>query len=41
MNTPFWKKSDHVKDPSRLKNPEVVAKQIFDEDDGRKEILVD
>jgi NAD(P)-dependent dehydrogenase (short-subunit alcohol dehydrogenase family) len=41
MNTPFWNKTDHVKDPSRLKGPEVVAKQIFQEDDGRKEIVID
>lgn len=41
MNTPFWKNSSHVEDPSRLKGPEVVAKQIFTEDDGRKEIIID
>ncbi|WP_042142109.1 SDR family oxidoreductase [Paucisalibacillus sp. EB02] len=41
MNTPFWKKSNHVEDSSRLKGPEVVAKQIYAEDDGRKEIVVD
>jgi NAD(P)-dependent dehydrogenase (short-subunit alcohol dehydrogenase family) len=41
MNTPFWNKSNHVTDPSRLKGPEVVAKQIFAEDDGRKEIVID
>ncbi|GGA89266.1 SDR family NAD(P)-dependent oxidoreductase [Ornithinibacillus halotolerans] len=41
MNTPFWDKSEHVKDPTRLKGPEVVAQQIFAEDDGRKEIVID
>ncbi|GIO27853.1 SDR family NAD(P)-dependent oxidoreductase [Ornithinibacillus bavariensis] len=41
MNTPFWNKSKHVKDPSNLKAPEIVAEQIFAEDDGRKEIIID
>lgn len=41
MNTPFWDQSTHVKDPSQLKGPEVVAEQIFKEDDGRKEIIID
>ncbi|WP_173917129.1 SDR family oxidoreductase [Halobacillus sp. Marseille-Q1614] len=41
MNTPFWDESEHVKDPSQLKGPEVVADQIFKEDDGRAEIIVD
>ena len=41
MNTPFWNKSEHVKDSSHLKGPEVVANQIFAEDDGRREIVVD
>ncbi|WP_106494576.1 SDR family NAD(P)-dependent oxidoreductase [Lentibacillus sp. Marseille-P4043] len=41
MNTPFWDNSTHVKDASGLKGPEVVAEQIFREDDGRKEIFVD
>lgn len=41
MNTPFWNNSEHVQDPSRLKGPETVAKQIFQEDDGRKEIVID
>jgi NAD(P)-dependent dehydrogenase (short-subunit alcohol dehydrogenase family) len=41
MNTPFWNNSTHVPDPSRLKGPEVVAKQIFAEDDGRLEIVID
>ncbi|ELK48818.1 UNVERIFIED_CONTAM: SDR family NAD(P)-dependent oxidoreductase [Halobacillus marinus] len=41
MNTPFWDQSDHVENPGRMKGPEVVAEQIFQEDDGRKEIFVD
>lgn len=41
MNTPFWSNTDHVQDPSSLKGPEVVAKQIFAEDDGRLEIVID
>ncbi|WP_339216781.1 SDR family oxidoreductase [Ornithinibacillus sp. FSL M8-0202] len=41
MNTPFWSKSQHVDDPSRLKSPEIVAKQIYAEDDGRLEIVID
>lgn len=41
MNTPFWSNSQHVEDPSRLKSPEVVAKQIYAEDDGRLEIVID
>lgn len=41
MNTPFWEDSTHVQDASHLKGPEVVAKQIFQEDDRRKEIIVD
>ncbi|MDY0407553.1 SDR family oxidoreductase [Paracerasibacillus soli] len=41
MNTPFWKNSDHVEDPSQLKGPEIVAEQIFNADDRRKEILID
>ncbi|SFE31021.1 Short-chain dehydrogenase [Lentibacillus persicus] len=41
MNTPFWDDSSHVEDPSGLKGPEVVAEQIFNEDDGRNEIMID
>lgn len=41
MNTPFWKDSTHVSNPTKLKGPEIVAEQIFNEDDGRKEIIVD
>ncbi|PAV28134.1 short-chain dehydrogenase [Virgibacillus profundi] len=41
MNTPFWESSTHVDDPTKLKGPEIVAEQIFNEDDGRNEIYVD
>ncbi|MGP4060896.1 SDR family NAD(P)-dependent oxidoreductase [Halobacillus sp. H74] len=41
MNTPFWSETKHVDDPECLKGPEVVAEQIFNEDDGREEIIVD
>ncbi|GAA0441181.1 SDR family NAD(P)-dependent oxidoreductase [Lentibacillus halophilus] len=41
MNTPFWNNSSHVDDPSRLKDPNVVARQIFNEDNGRKDITID
>ncbi|KHE69939.1 SDR family oxidoreductase [Halobacillus sp. BBL2006] len=41
MNTPFWSETDHVSNPEKLKGPEVVAKQIYNEDDGREEIFVD
>ncbi|MFD2046442.1 SDR family NAD(P)-dependent oxidoreductase [Ornithinibacillus salinisoli] len=41
MNTPFWDKTSHIDDPSRLKGPEEVAKQIYQEDDCRNEIFID
>lgn len=41
MNTPFWVGSDHIKDRSRLKSPDQVAEQIYEKDDGRKEIMID
>ncbi|MFZ0369482.1 MAG: SDR family oxidoreductase [Halobacillus sp.] len=41
MNTPFWKESTHVSNPDQLKGPEGVAEQIYNEDDGRKEIVID
>lgn len=41
MNTPFWAGSDHIKDRSRLKRPGQVADQIYEKDDGRKEIIID
>ncbi|MYL72774.1 SDR family NAD(P)-dependent oxidoreductase [Halobacillus litoralis] len=41
MNTPFWNDTDHVSNPNQLKGPELVAEQIFAEDDGRNEIFID
>lgn len=41
MNTPFWEETDHVDNPGRLKGPELVADQIFKEDDGREAIYID
>ncbi|MFD1359744.1 SDR family NAD(P)-dependent oxidoreductase [Fictibacillus halophilus] len=41
MDTPFWDETDHIKDRSRLKSPETVAKMIFDQDDNRSEIFID
>ncbi|UOQ92615.1 SDR family oxidoreductase [Halobacillus shinanisalinarum] len=41
MNTPFWADSTHVTAPEKLKGPEEVAEQIFQEDDGRLEIIID
>lgn len=41
IDTPFWDHNDHIKDKSRLKSPEFIAKKIFSMDDGRTEILVE
>ncbi|MCG1028080.1 SDR family oxidoreductase [Virgibacillus halodenitrificans] len=41
MNTPFWKDSTHVRDASGLQSPQSVAKKIIEQDDGRKEIIID
>lgn len=41
MNTPFWKETDHVTNPNKFKSPEEVAAQIYQEDDGRLEIVID
>lgn len=41
MNTPFWRDSQHVTDPEKFKGPEEVAAQIFQQDDGRPEIIID
>jgi short-subunit dehydrogenase len=29
MDTPFWKNSDHIKDPSRLRSPKEIAEIIM------------
>ncbi|GGD20405.1 SDR family NAD(P)-dependent oxidoreductase [Pontibacillus salipaludis] len=41
MNTPFWDGSEHVSNPSKLKDPSTVAQIIYNQDDGREEIKVD
>lgn len=41
MDTPFWDDSDHIKDRSRLKSPEMVAELIYEKDDNRAEIFID
>ncbi|WP_181350712.1 SDR family oxidoreductase [Thalassobacillus sp. CUG 92003] len=41
MNTPFWKDNNHVTNPEQLKGPEQVAEQMYREDDGRAEIIID
>lgn len=40
MDTPFWENSTHIKDKSRLKAPQAVAKEIINNDDGREEIII-
>jgi len=40
MVTPFWENSTHIKDKSRLKSAKAVAKEIFNNDDGREEIII-
>jgi len=40
MNTPFWDDSDHIDNPSRLKDPMNVAQYILEHDDGRAEIHI-
>jgi len=40
MDTAFWDHSDHIKDKSRLKSPDLVARTIRELDDGRKEIIL-
>jgi len=41
MDTPFWDKSTHIKDKSRLKSAAEVVKEIKIKDDGRAEIIID
>ncbi|RSK29062.1 SDR family oxidoreductase [Bacillus sp. HMF5848] len=40
MNTPFWLNSHHISDQSRLKNPAAVAQTIYNQNDGRLEIII-
>ncbi|QGU96812.1 SDR family NAD(P)-dependent oxidoreductase [Clostridium bovifaecis] len=41
MDTPFWENSTHIKDKSRLRSPESVAREIKAKDDGREEIHIE
>ncbi|MFC0273826.1 SDR family NAD(P)-dependent oxidoreductase [Metabacillus herbersteinensis] len=41
MDTPFWDDSDHIKDKSRLKSPQQIAKAIYQQDNGQPEIHID
>lgn len=41
MLTPFWDENDHIKDKSRLRDPEKVAAKIFDQEDGRPSIIIE
>jgi short-subunit dehydrogenase len=41
MDTPFWDETDHIKDRSRLKSPDMVAELIYNEDDNKPEIFID
>lgn len=41
MATPFWDTNDHIKDKSRLRDPEMVAKKIYDQEDGRASITIE
>ncbi len=41
MDTPFWKETDHIKDRSRLKSPDEVAKFIMEQNTGQAEMFID
>jgi short-subunit dehydrogenase len=41
MNTPFWEASDHAQNPDAFMDPEQVADAIFQQDDGRLEIVIE
>lgn len=41
MATPFWAKSTHIADPSRLKAPEAVAAYIVATNTGQPELYVE
>jgi short-subunit dehydrogenase len=41
MDTPFWDETDHIKDKTRLKSPDLVAEMIYNEDDNKPEIFID
>ena len=39
MDTPFWAGSDHVKDSSRFRSPQEVAKMIFEQMDQNSIVI--
>jgi short-subunit dehydrogenase len=41
MNTPFWEKSEHVNDPSRLRSPREVAEIIYEESKTSADIIIE
>lgn len=41
MATPFWDKSSHIADKSRLKSPEEVARAIYENEDGRPSLTIE
>ena len=41
MLTPFWDHNNHIKDKSRLRDPQRVAQQIFEQEDGRPSIIIE
>ncbi|WP_349409484.1 SDR family oxidoreductase [Pseudalkalibacillus sp. SCS-8] len=41
MDTPFWNETDHIKDRSRLKSSETVARMIVEQNVGQAEIFID
>lgn len=41
MATSFWDNNNHISDKSRLRDPETVAKKIFDLEDGRPSITIE
>ncbi|MCP3739653.1 SDR family NAD(P)-dependent oxidoreductase [Rossellomorea sp. BNER] len=41
MDTPFWDKSDHISDKSRMRTPKEVAKMILEELPVKDEIVIE
>ncbi len=41
MNTPFWKESDHISDPSRLRSPKEIAEIIVQQYEKTNEIVIE
>jgi short-subunit dehydrogenase len=40
MDTPFWNRSDHIKDRSRLRSPKEIAEQIIALENGQAELIL-